>query len=549
MGQVVRIAKGGQACAIAYAKGGAIKSVRCTTSRRRLDEVPDAENQDRAEGRRGLQGAGHRISRRLSSYDCTSCLYSVTSTFSAKIRAACGANFYRNVPSLYGWVRSAGSALCAMTSKLGKPDAVSKRTCRCCEDGADCASGVCSAGHCLAQKIGVGSSCPDGESEDCENGACGLAAYKFAFKNISYSDLICCPSGAAFGYGLDYCTGFQGVGSECQAPEFCTSGICSGGVCLAQKLEDGQACPDGQDEDCQSGFCGSNCTCAEGNPDCGCAYICRELKPGNGEPCFGDKNCPNNACGLDSFPNGSRVCCPSNQRSEAYFGEDSEFYCTATLELGEEGRDEEPAMCRSGICAGGVCASQKSGVGEPCFVDMACESGVCSDGICLAQKLGIGESCPDPWLEYDSCQNGACGQSSYPSGNFVCCQSNDTIRAEGSHYCTETGAVGDQCSSYHDATCKSGTCIDNVCVQQKLAIGEPCPRGDGNDCQNNICGMKSYSPGTYDFVCCPSNEAVYDYFSTGVYCSATQKKGQNCSEAIPEVCKSGLCSKGICVIY
>jgi hypothetical protein len=171
------------------------------------------------------------------------------------MRAACSATFYGKVPTLYSWVRSAGAALCAMTSKLGKPDAVAKRTCRCCTYNSECASGVCSAGVCLAQKLSAGSNCPDGESADCENGVCSLAAWKFRFSELTDEDFKCCASGEVFDYELYYCAGFQEVGSPCDnRSKFCKSGVCSGGVCLAQKIEDGQACPDGDDEDCQSGI-------------------------------------------------------------------------------------------------------------------------------------------------------------------------------------------------------------------------------------------------------------------------------------------------------
>jgi hypothetical protein len=563
-GQVVRIAKGRQACAIAYAKGGAISSVRCTTSRRQLEHVPDSEAENQGEEEMNSQGAGHRVSRRLYSEDCAACLNSASSTFSTKIRAACSATLYGKVTAPYRWVRNAGATLCAMTSKLGKPGALAKRTCRCCVLNSDCASGVCSAGVCLAQKIGNGSNCPDGEDEDCESGACAVSPYRRDQSDIRPRDYICCPNGTKKDdpYVISYCTGSQEAGTFCSVyDEFCKSGVCAypDGICLAQKEENGKEC--GDDAACQSGICRSNCTCPDSTPNCGCsnyclcytpdcncANLCDEWNPGNGEPCVGDRDCPNNLCGIDSYPSGVHVCCPSNQIVELnewnFPFHSPDRYCTATLELGEQCRDDTSAVCKSGICADGICVSQKHGVGEKCQAGMACESGACSGGVCLAQKLGNGETCPDG--EDDDCQNGACGKSSYPFGYYVCCLSNALSWYDG-YFCTETGEVGDDC--VNSDTCKSGICYDNACVSQRLANGAPCPNEYTGDCQNDSCGMNSYPTGTY--VCCSSNQVVIE--ETGVnfkrYCTATQNNGQMCSEGLPEVCKSGVCSKGVCAAY
>jgi hypothetical protein len=156
--------------------------------------------------------------------------------------------------------------------------------------------------------------------------------------------------------------------------------------------------------------------------------------------------------------------------------------------------------------------------------------------------------CPnDLWFGWNSCQNGACGGSSFPSGDCICCQSNGVIWWGVDYYCTETGELGDECS--RDETCKSGFCVNDVCVQQKLANGVPCLSDD--DCQSNSCGIKSYTPEmpaeNVEYVCCSSNATVRD--SERDYCTAAQNIRQKCNEKIPQVCKSGLCSRGVCVTY
>jgi hypothetical protein len=177
---------------------------------------------------------------------------------------------------------------------------------------------------------------------------------------------------------------------------------------------------------------------------------------------------------------------------------------------------------------------------------MACKSGACSGGICLSHKLGNGEPCPGP--EDERCQSGACGRSSYPSGDYVCCQRNFSSYIFDDYYCTETGEVGDECFPTRLVRAASALVMHALRKDSPLEhlVLVDTPRTART--QNEWCGRSSFPTGAY--VCCPSNEpTVGSRLNFEQYCTATQNIRQKCHEEIPQICKSGICSKGICATY
>jgi hypothetical protein len=226
---------------------------------------------------------------------------------------------------------STGDKYCLGVFQAGDP----------CTTNNECASGVCSAGNCTADKIASGLPCPDGEGSDCASTACGLGSYPDG------SD-VCCDG--EFTYvssvtGKSYCYGVQATGDACDENAACRSGFCQSHVCQAQKLADGAPCPSQRSDDCQ-----------------------------------------NFACYLDAYPTGTYVCCPSgNYVRSSYYGT---YHCTDSI--GVDGACETNSMCKSGVCAfksGGstnVCFAQKIASGQPCtdLEDADCASGKCNNGIC-----------------------------------------------------------------------------------------------------------------------------------------------------------------------
>jgi hypothetical protein len=330
-GRVFRLAKQKQACTITYNRAGSIGSVTCTGARRLLtdSELAATEsdvNQDaeRASGNMGTgnQKAGLLSRRNLASLPCASCVSLVYSAFKSRIRSICGSPFSRLIPTQYRWPKTVAAALCGMTTstRLGDPTDLANRTCRCCTKNSGCPSGVCSAEVCLAGKLQRGAPCPDFEDGDCENNRCALDSYPSGKHVCCLNDsYIPPPDNVTFEH---YCTAIQEVDSPCSRNEMCKSQVCSGGVCIAQKISVNQGCPDGEDDDCQNGVC------ARGSA-------------------------------------GEYVCCPSGQKD--YDSISSDFYCTSTTSCEGDWPDPGPIdaqSCNQWCDTGGV-----NGVGR--FYDMS----------------------------------------------------------------------------------------------------------------------------------------------------------------------------------
>jgi hypothetical protein len=473
-GQVFRIAKLRQWCTFTYT-AGAVLTVACTSSRREL-EGGDTPNNNQGEIEDGIsfdleqgeeEGGGVNAHRRLAT--CSSCIVLVTASFTKRIKAVCGTALARKIPATFPWAKSAAAALCGMAAKLGKPASLAYKTCRCsCLDNVECPSSVCSRGICLEQKLAAGQKCYDFDNDDCLNGSCARGSYPSG-------ESICCLSGK-YTYSGDqaayYCTGIQEVRSACDslANEMCKSGVCSEGVCLEKQLEPTVACPDFEDGDCSTGACarssyplggpicclggtytysyaqstfycngiqdvGSPCDpraneiCASGvcyNETC----IGGKLQEGVLCPDFDDNDCLSGMCARGTYPSGEPVCCSSGK---VYSPSQFAVYCT-----GIQGRDSE------------------------CDENELCSSGVCSGGVCVEQKLGNGVHCPDH-EDYD-CANARCARGAYPSGDLVCCPSDNYVHSPTSDalYCTGIQGIGSFCDS--NEICSSGVCSGGLCI-------------------------------------------------------------------------------------
>ena len=181
-----------------------------------------------------------------------------------------------------------------------------------CFDNSLCASGVCVDGECVAELLADGEPCQEGDGADCENGVCGKATYDRA------AALVCCPSGDQI-YGTlggsvyDFCTG-QAVGSNCFDNSLCASGVCVDGKCVAEKLADGEPCPEGDWDDCKNGLCG--------------------------------KATYDRAAAM--------VCCPSGDGIYGALGLSSYYFCAGQA-VGSNCFDS--SLCASGVCVDGKCAA------------------------------------------------------------------------------------------------------------------------------------------------------------------------------------------------
>lgn len=219
-----------------------------------------------------------------------------------------------------------------------------------CDNNYLCASGACVNGTCLAQKIPAGRPCPEKDYEDCATGGCGRATYPSG-------PYICCPNDRMVdsSFSERYCAGIQPAGGSCNGTgnSICASGVCSGSVCLAQKISTGQPCPDGESSDCA-----------------------------------------NNACGGATYPLGPSVCCLSGSIEYSSYP-DHRFYCT---EQPNGASCSKNAMCASGVCSGSVCLARTIAAGKPCpdgeFAD--CANSVCGR---TTYPSGAYVCCPSGSLE------------------------------------------------------------------------------------------------------------------------------------------------------
>jgi hypothetical protein len=181
-----------------------------------------------------------------------------------------------------------------------------------------------------------------------------------------------------------------------------------------------------------------------------------------------------------------------------------------------------------------------------------CTSGICSRGVCVAAKLDAGEACVR--TEFNNCNSSRCARDSYPSGDLVCCESDESVYSLvwydtwGIEYCAGTLDAGSPCDG--DAMCSSGICSDFVCRDTKLDAGEACDykrdrcdEYDCDDCISGRCAKGSYPSGS--FVCCASSsDAVWSGRFYGPFCAGIQSSGSLCD--IDEICSSGVCSEGVC---
>ena len=104
------------------------------------------------------------------------------------------------------------------------------------------------------------------------------------------------------------------VGSYCSSNNLCASDVCVGGKCLAEKLADGEPCPEGDSFDCENG-----------------------------------------RCGMATYDKAAElVCCPSGYSIYGTLGGSIYSFCTGQA-VGSNCFDN--SLCASGVCSNGKCAA------------------------------------------------------------------------------------------------------------------------------------------------------------------------------------------------
>ena len=430
-----------------------------------------------------------------------------------------------------------------------------------CTADADCGSGSCVDGACLAGTCDNQTQDGDETGVDCGGSCAPCAAGTECISDADCASRVCTESGA------------------CAEPT-CSDGVRNGresGVDCGAESECGPCAVDaqcGDDYDCQTFVCdaqtntcmAATCTDAvqngdETGVDCG----------GNCGPCAAGTACS------DAADCASGVCTDA--------GECAAPTCSDGTRNGNE----------TGVDCGGTCPDGCPN-GAACELRTDCQSEQCVTNVCIADHCNndsldaaLGETgvdcggpdcaaCPDDagCTEGSDCHSGVCvnGACAAPtcSDNF---QNQDETGVDCGGSCPEGCAAGADCSEAGDCAsgvcstgkCQVGTCSDGVQNQDETDVdcggacdgcgsddgcwSDGCACASGEDCASGICGGSTgaCNPETTTCTCAaPScTDALQNGAETDTDCGGSCDpcpEGAGCS--VSGDCQSGVCSGGAC---
>ncbi|APR82401.1 Multiple EGF-like-domain protein 3 precursor [Minicystis rosea] len=446
-----------------------------------------------------------------------------------------------------------------------------------CTAGTDCASGVCTSNKCQAPtcsdgvKNGTetdadcGGSCPVkctpgqkcASATDCATGVCSgnpltcqAPSCADLTKNGTETDVDCGGS----------CTTKCGLNKACGTGADCTSGVCTGNVCVAASCGDGvKSTGEGCDDHNKT------------NGD-GCSSLCFVEA---GFTCSGSPSVCVTTCG-DGVKASTEGCDDHNKTN----GDGCSATCT--VETGFSCTGTVPSVCTS-LCGDGIrvgtegCDDHNTTNGDGCSSTCAVEAGfactgspsvcapVCGDG----QKKGA-EACDDGnMVSGDGCSASCTVETGYTctgvgagSCTTTCgdgvraasegCDDGNTANGDG---CTSTCAVelGYTCTGAGAGSCTT-TCGDGVkaasegCDDHNTAGGDGCSATctieTGYTCTGNQPSACATTCG--DGIQAGSEQCDDHNTASGDGCSAscTVENGFNCSGTQPTVC-AAICGDGI----
>ena len=249
-----------------------------------------------------------------------------------------------------------------------------------CEDGAQCASGVCAEGRCT-RPCNALATCPTGYA--CSEGQCALppvgapCAAPADCESGTCRDGACsracdADAGCPAGWACDGTCRLLPVGQACAAPTDCELGICFEGRCT-------RAC--GAESPCPPEF-----VCDEG------AAFCVVL--GVGDRCGVGGDCRSGLC-QDGY---CTRACGDAARCPVGYGCDGD----RCLLIPVGGACTAGAECGPGTCAAeGYCTRGCDDL-APCVAGYLCDQGQCA-------LLDVGAACTEPaGCESGLCQGGRC---------------------------------------------------------------------------------------------------------------------------------------------
>ena len=474
-----------------------------------------------------------------------------------------------------------------------------------CHDNDWCESGWClSAFNRCAPKKKLGESCQEEGGDDfiCEdkdeNGnyfdtECGQS------KNNTY---ICCKNTITpFGSLSDWCTGID-VGKGCYYDDQCKTGWCDRRVeKCSERLDSGNICDTGDENQCKSGECDCAFPHSSGNT-CFCDPV-DGVKVPNGLNCYDDDWCQSGWCNSETNKCSARLesgkKCLTGDENQCLSGEcDCAFpqssgetcYCdpddgvkidnfVENYNENDVGNCHDDDWCKSGWCnsltdkcsprldAGHICYTGdenqcKSGEcdcafphssGDTCFCEPTndyevanglnchdddwCTSTWCYNDKCKALKK-LGESCNEENGADYICEGALeCGQGR--NNSYVCCENTITPFGSLSDWCTgiETGG-----GCYYDDQCKTGWCNSetNIC-SERLDSGEQCLTGDERQCKSGECDCAfPHSSGETCFCDPHKTKPLVSSYIENYNENYKREEGSNCYD--DDWCQSGWCN-------
>jgi hypothetical protein len=399
-----------------------------------------------------------------------------------------------------------------------------------CNDGEYCTVNTrCSGGQCLGGEprdcSSAGGGCVDGICDEEQDACVGDPLISGTPCN---DDLFCTVNDACDGLGT--CVG---TARDCSSlTNQCNQGICdeTGDQCVANPINEGQACDDGLycdvNETCQSGSCVSSQVrnCDDGDPctDDSCdeaGDVCANLlvpRPGDEGPygnascgdtvdndcdrmvdgadpdcqqCQGNQDCDDgNPCTVNTC-NTDNTCLTSFVTNGTLC--DDGFYCT------------NPDQCLDGVCSGDPlnCGG----------LDDQCNQGSCDEAgdQCVANPINEGQACDDGLYcnVNETCQSGSCTSSETRDCSGESDQCNEGFCNEGMTRCeklptNEGQACNDLLFCTDPDACSGGTCTG---PQRNCS-------GAGDQCNDGVCNEETDS-------CEPQPKSGEPPCDDGFYCT------------------------------
>ena len=396
-----------------------------------------------------------------------------------------------------------------------------------CEHNFMCTSDLCVSGTCEAGLMDVNDECQ--HDQHCSSGACAIRYNG----NQASTNTTCCPIDETLVFDHSkYCAEVD-AGGHCLVNEMCRSGVCVEGKCKQGLVKSSDVCDD--------------------NHDC-ISKTCATMSPSNSTVC-----CPSTKTfefGVRTYCDGQRTGGLCRLGAHCQSGLCISGFCVAGLVQAAE-VCQDHSHCLSGACAivyGGkdtatdttCCPESKTlrhgasvycvvGEGDLCATNDMCQSGICVLGVCMNGLQKSGDICDDN----NDCLSGSCATVALRNSKMMCCPERKTFAYGSTTYCSGQPSGGLCLVGTH---CRSGVCISGLCVEKKLSAGEVCQ--DDSHCLSGACAtLFDEGTPTSHTTCCPANDTVV-FFGSSRYCKVGE--GSQCGSN--EMCKSGVCVEGTCMI-